>query len=273
MKNYSLYSSQKFLPDGNIAIDKKSISNHYSHTHCHDYFELEVVFSGCAKETLNGNEYMMRKGFFSLLSPLDFHQIYFEDTMEFYNIAFNESMVSKEIISAIAKDNTDKVFYLEEEELEEVISLCKLLENEQKKNNRFKNELLKNVLECLLFIILRKSNLKPSKKSTSNPIQNSILYLQLYFKENPSLSQVASYSGFNPNYFSQKFKETVGMTYIDYLVSLKASYAKKLLISSDMSITDICFSSGFTSISNFMRVFKAKYGISPSQYRKQKANK
>ena len=94
--------------------------------------------------------------------------------------------------------------------------------------------------------------------------------MQLHFKENPTLAEVASYSGFNPNYFSQKFKETVGKTYIDYLVDLKVSYAKKLLMSSNMSITDICFSSGFTSISNFMRVFKNKYGMSPNAYRNKK---
>ena len=70
MKKYSLYSSNKFLPEGNIAVDKKAVSNHYSPTHCHDYFELELVYSGWANETLNGNEYEMKKGFFSLLSPL-----------------------------------------------------------------------------------------------------------------------------------------------------------------------------------------------------------
>ena len=267
MKNYSLYSSQKFLPDGNISVERKTISNHYSHTHCHDYFEIEVVLDGFAKERLNGNEYERKRGFIALLSPLDFHQIYFEKETSFYNIAFNESIISKEILSSLAKDHKDKVFYLSDEELDYVLYLCRLMENEHKKNNSFKSEFIKNTLECLLFIILRKLNLTPSHKAVTDPIQNSILYMQLYFKENPSLSHMASYSGFNPNYFSQKFKETVGKTYIDYLVDLKVSYAKKLLMSSNMSITDICFSSGFTSISNFMRVFKNKYGMSPNAYR------
>ena len=99
MKNYSLYSSQKFLPDGNISVERKTISNHYSHTHCHDYFEIEVVLDGFAKERLNGNEYERKRGFIALLSPLDFHQIYFEKETSFYNIAFNESIISKEILS------------------------------------------------------------------------------------------------------------------------------------------------------------------------------
>ncbi len=266
MKNYNLYSSDEFLCDNDITVEKKLLSDYYSPTHCHDYFEIEVVINGCAKENLNGNEYKMERGFFTLLSPLDFHQIYFEET-EFYNISFNDSLISKEIMYSLAKDHKDKVFFLDNEELDEVISLCSLMENEYKKNNSFKSEFIKNTLECLLFIILRKLNLTPSHKAVTDPIQNSILYMQLYFKENPSLSHMASYSGFNPNYFSQKFKETVGKTYIDYLVDLKVSYAKKLLMSSNMSITDICFSSGFTSVSNFMRVFKNKYGMSPNAYR------
>ena len=267
MNHYNLYKSNVFLQDSDIAVEKKTYKNHYSHTHCHDYFEIEVVLNGFAREKLNGNEYERKCGFISLLSPLDFHQIYFEESTEFYNIAFNDKMISKELMYSLAKDHRDKIFYLNDEDLEEVISLCSLMEKEYKKTDSFKSEFIKNTLECLLFIILRNLNLTPSQKTVTNPVQNSILYMQLHFKENPTLVEVASYSGFNPNYFSQKFKETVGKTYIDYLVDLKVSYAKKLLMSSNMSITDICFSSGFTSISNFMRVFKNKYGMSPNAYR------
>jgi len=56
-------------------------------------------------------------------------------------------------------------------------------------------------------------------------------------------------------------------TFKEYLTSLRLDYAAKLLIISDFSSTEICYTSGFNDFSSFSRAFKKKFFISPSEYR------
>ena len=67
---------------------------------------------------------------------------------------------------------------------------------------------------------------------------------------------------------SSIFLKDCGVNFKDYLSSIRFDYAKKMLEFSDMTVTDICFESGINDYANFERSFKAKFGISPREYRK-----
>lgn len=54
-----------------------------------------------------------------------------------------------------------------------------------------------------------------------------------------------------------------------WLLEKRVNYAQKLIITTDKSIGDVCFESGFESSTHFSRVFKEHFGIAPLQYRKQ----
>ena len=183
---------------------------------------------------------------------------------------FHENMLSEEFLSAVSKEQGNNIFKLDENELNEIADMCKIFEAEYKRNEKYKDEFLKNMLECFLILILRRLKIlkQNEKKSESHYIQKAILYMHLHFKENPSLVETARTISLNPNYFSQRFKETTGKTYKEYLTGLKLSYSKKLLLSSNLSVTEICFASGFSSLSNYMKVFREKTGCSPAKYKK-----
>lgn len=57
------------------------------------------------------------------------------------------------------------------------------------------------------------------------------------------------------------------MTFYDYLNFRRMRAAEELLSSPDYSITELALASGFPSISTFNRVFKAKHGCTPTEYR------
>lgn len=79
------------------------------------------------------------------------------------------------------------------------------------------------------------------------------------------LSRKLNYSEF---YITRKFKETSGMTFRDYLRRRKLAFALKELRDSKRYILDIAVDYGFSSHEAFTRAFKALYGITPSEYRK-----
>ena len=115
-------------------------------------------------------------------------------------------------------------------------------------------------------LLLRAIPNEQTHKEYENSISRGISYLHQHYMESPSLQKTASLVGLNPDYFSHRFHQVTGSNYTAYLTRLKLSHAKKLLLTNRSTVTDVCFSSGFTSISNFMKVFKAHTGMSPKQY-------
>lgn len=71
----------------------------------------------------------------------------------------------------------------------------------------------------------------------------------------------------SPSYLCQIFQKEINMTFTRYLTQLRISRAKKLLLETNSSITEIGAQSGFDQYFYFARVFKKEVGISPTQYR------
>ena len=68
-------------------------------------------------------------------------------------------------------------------------------------------------------------------------------------------------------YFSKRFKETTGMTFIDYLGRVRVEKAKNLLRNPNLRISAIALEVGFQSVSQFNRTFKKVTGRPPKQLR------
>ena len=92
-------------------------------------------------------------------------------------------------------------------------------------------------------------------------------YINTYYNENITLRHVAKIVNMNPNYISQIFKKSTGTTFSHYLTDLRISNAKKMLLSTDISITDISMQTGFNDYFYFLKTFKKYTGCTPSDYR------
>ncbi|MFA6291984.1 MAG: PocR ligand-binding domain-containing protein [Victivallales bacterium] len=88
---------------------------------------------------------------------------------------------------------------------------------------------------------------------------------------NPSLglSDVAAHVGLSPAHFSHVFKQESGMSFVRFVQGNRVAEAKKLMTGTSRSITEICFSCGFNSVTNFNRVFRNIEHCSPRQFRKK----
>lgn len=69
---------------------------------------------------------------------------------------------------------------------------------------------------------------------------------------------------------SHQFKAATGHTLNDYIVAGKLTYACKHLEQTDEPVKDIAERLGYTQSTNFIRIFKSVYGITPSEYRRQR---
>lgn len=99
-------------------------------------------------------------------------------------------------------------------------------------------------------------------------IHKAISYIEENLLQDLSVQSCARHAGYSVYYFHRIFKGVVGMTLSEYIRKRRLTQAAKLLTSSDYSIIDIAFQTGYNSSENFSRSFKKEHGISPSNYRR-----
>lgn len=108
-------------------------------------------------------------------------------------------------------------------------------------------------------------NIKSQNISLKNHIDT---YIQENYT-NPliSLNQLADRFGYSASYLSRFIKQEFGVGFGELINKKRLGYAKELLASELISISEISEKVGYTSINSFTRAFKRQEGISPSQYR------
>ena len=254
---------EEYIKNGYASIRKRSLSE-FIEVHRHDFFEIEYCTSGSGHQIIDGAVVPITPGTLFLLTPKNIHSIS-PDGCFFYNIRFNIMSLAPSIITQLMTAPDTHVYQLPEDERPYIEFLLEDL---------YKN--IDNIdLSCSLLncIIAKIPNNQYTNQSvpTDTDITRVLLYILTNFKSPLTLDEVAAYIHKSPTYFSHYFKDHMSTSFKEYLDSLRFSYAKKLLVYSDESIQNVCIESGFNNLPNFLRRFKKRYGVSPKQYRKQKA--
>lgn len=94
-------------------------------------------------------------------------------------------------------------------------------------------------------------------------------YVAHHFQDEISLDDVCELINMSVTSFCRFFKKNTGKTFVQYLNEFRIIHACKLLSEGTMSVTDVCFDSGYNNFSHFNRNFKKQIGKSPSEYRKE----
>ncbi|MBO5059467.1 MAG: helix-turn-helix transcriptional regulator [Clostridia bacterium] len=108
-----------------------------------------------------------------------------------------------------------------------------------------------------------------TQSSDKVDINTVIAYMQSHFHEDLYLDSVAEVFSTTSKYLSKKIKAELNVTFTEYLTFLRIEKAKRLLLSDDMSITDIYLSIGYNNRNTFIRCFKNYTGLTPSEFKKQ----
>ncbi|MFS0863059.1 response regulator transcription factor [Fredinandcohnia sp. 179-A 10B2 NHS] len=92
-------------------------------------------------------------------------------------------------------------------------------------------------------------------------------YIENKFSDSLTLEEVAEHVELSPVYFSKFFKENFGVTFIDYVTTIRMNHAKKEMKDPTKSLKEICYSVGYKDPNYFSRAFKKYTGLSPTEYR------
>jgi AraC-like DNA-binding protein len=87
------------------------------------------------------------------------------------------------------------------------------------------------------------------------------------YAEALDLDAIAREAGYSRFHFIRSFRGTYGRTPRDYLSFRRVERARELLRSANLTVTEVCFLVGFSSLGSFSARFKAEAGLTPSAYR------
>lgn len=98
-------------------------------------------------------------------------------------------------------------------------------------------------------------------------LETAMEYIDSHYTEDISLERLSQISNMSRSYFSSMFKTLNGITVWDYVINKRIAHAINLMMSSEGTITEIAFESGFNNSTNFNRAFHKITGLTPREYR------
>lgn len=101
----------------------------------------------------------------------------------------------------------------------------------------------------------------------SSAIYPAVVYIHNHPRENISMKDMANLCHLSPSYFSRRFSQETGETFVNYINRQKIELAKVQLRGTNKSVAQIAGDVGYLNVSNFIAVFKRIEGITPSLYR------
>lgn len=93
-------------------------------------------------------------------------------------------------------------------------------------------------------------------------------YIHSHYQQDLSLDEVSRRFYVSAHHLSRQFNRVTGFTFTEYVQMTRIRNAQQLLLNSSEKITDIAAQCGFTSFSQFNRIFNKQNGMSPSAYRR-----
>jgi AraC-like DNA-binding protein len=94
-------------------------------------------------------------------------------------------------------------------------------------------------------------------------------YVRDHYASDITLQEIADVVSLNPDYFTRFFKKYMGMTFLDYLNSVRLEHIDMDLLDTDLSIQQLTELHGFTNYKLFLKMYRSRFGCSPNEMRKR----
>lgn len=234
--------------------------------HWHDYFEYEIILDGELKQIYNGESFEMSRGWAYLMSYHDCHEVIAAADTRLLNIRFNEKPLPDEILNYITVKPNKLICEFGEDETISVISAIERLGREISGTEIFRDVISCGIISELLIMLIRRSG-GNADKSVPRLIQRAAACINTEFREKISLEMLANRFSVSVNYLGSLFKKNMGTSFNEYLNNVRLRYACSLLQSSELSVKEVAFASGYNSTEYFLYIFKKKMGMTPREYK------
>ena len=283
-----IYTSENFLKKNEQIYIETQVATGNLPPHKHEFIEIVFVYSGDGIHSINNVDYKVSYGSLLFINLGQTHSFRTDSKMKFYNIFIKPEFFSDfitnenaiDILSLTAfeefkhQEMAEKSFVeFSENDLNSIENIIRTMLNEYKLKATGYNEVLRSLLQILLAFFLRKMLVIDNPDKEKKIISEELLrYIEEHYNEKIGLSELSAKIFYNPSYFSRIFKESIGMSFMDYITNIRINKACELLLKTDLPISEIALNVGCSNNSAFYENFKKIKGITPAQYKKQHCN-
>ena len=269
-------------PGYNFHIDRLKKPSDYEMSQpeiYRDYYGISYTVSGNRKFIMPNMIAFLHGGSVGITMKDVYHRTSFVDNTPYerFVLKFTDKAIEP-LINIIGKARFDELYsypvYNFTSDMQDKIYhiFCDMLYE----YNHYTDEselLLIGMLNTLLITVMRyhlpiNVNNDLALSSTDKSIISAMNYIEQNFIKDPSLGETAAHTGMSTAHFSRVFKAATGVTYTDYLNYVRVEHGRKLLLTTNLSVSEIAGLSGFDNGNYFCNVMKRIIGKNPTQIRK-----
>lgn len=239
--------------------------------HFHNHYEIELILSGEGVHFINGREMQISAGSLYLMTPSDLHSLTPLSPVTLINLQFPAAGALSRPVSALSEAHGAVCLELTDEQRPHFQYLFELILSAYEARLQPSPPYLTPLIDALIQYILsssRADRIEPPEGSAIAMIRTLQTFIQANFTRPIRLEDAAALIYVHPCYLSGMFPRWFGVSFTAYVNRYRLDRAASLLVQTDLPIAEIAFESGFGSVSQFIRCFRALHNTTPLAYRK-----
>ena len=245
--------------------------------HDHEFDEVVIVMSGHGWHVLDEEPRLITCGEILFIRAGDHHA--FDDVHDLFltNVLYRPTdrlLRSDRLQQCLDLDGgpegARRHWQLSEDTLARVGPLLDRLAQEAQRPDPL-SELMAESLFMELCVTLRRERFATDGEHLEGGarLAHVLAFLRARCTGEVDVDEVARRFGYSPRNFARVFREATATTPHSYLVQLRLGHAMRALRTTDASVTDIAFASGFNDSCHFSSSFSKMTGVSPREYRRR----
>lgn len=244
--------------------------------HSHDFYLLMIFTKGNGTHTIDTEKSTIQPGSIFFMSPSEIHSWKLSEDTDGYILFFNPSFYLMDLKSNSLLDlpfyrpeNKIRQGLLNKNELSNIIPVVKSMLNESMNDSINQKSILRSYLDILLLkfdLHFNALNKKTTSQSSLIPKLESVI--ELHFKEHLPISYYASHLNVSLAQLNATTHQLLNKSVSDLIHERIILEAKRFLVYSDLTISQISDQLNYKDNSYFSRFFKKMAGQTPEQFRK-----
>lgn len=280
-----LVDSKKLLEKGKLFTIRPNTRFIAFPEHAHNYVEIIYMCTGSQEHIINGTTHItLKKGELLILNQNTRHStsaagendiaINLMVLPQFFNTAIEmigeDNKISQFLFSGLTGKGHDISFM--HFDVADVLPVQNLIENLiwsvvfKQPNRRNINQITMGLLFLQLLGLSDRLITDEEETVVDNIVMAALTEIEQNY-QTASLNEVARRCNVSSAYVSSTVKTVTGRTFKEHLMEKRLTKAATLLKTTQISINNIIFMVGYENTSYFYRMFTAKYGVSPKEYR------
>lgn len=251
---YGLFDSTVRFPDTATTNDRLL-----------NYFEIELYTSDCPGTAyINGTAYKLEKGLIICGKPGQYRH----SRLHFKCCYLHLKVANSELCELLNRLD-DAMLITDYDELAAIFYKMAAHGDDGIADSLFLHSCADRILYTLIKLSKNRIPHMTAASTHIKALSDVKKYINNNYSEKLSLNILSEKAALSPVYFHKLFTEYYGITPSDYILKIRISAAKQLLITKDDSLAKIAADCGFSSQSYFNYSFKKQTGLSPLKYRKK----